>query len=210
MCYIFRVCHNRAIMLDFSFLSGLFVFLGVQQLKKLLARLQRLAITDSLTGVFNRGAVLSRAEEELSRMERRKSTKTGTGLGVILIDLDYFKKINDTYGHQAGDEVLRVISKRVQDCLREYDVFGRYGGEEFLVLVPDGHFKGAMVTAERIRHELIKAPFDYGTDKLAITASFGVTCCKDPGEGVAGALQRADQALYQAKAEGRDRIVGIE
>ncbi len=197
------------LLLVFSF-AYVVVFLGVKQLKKLLQRLQQLAVTDPLTGAFNRGAVLTRAEEELSRMERRKALMPGISLGVIMIDLDHFKNVNDTYGHQTGDEVLREMSRRVESCLREYDVFGRYGGEEFLVVVPDGDFSGAMVVAERIRFELTKAPFICGAHSLPITASFGVTCCHDPAEGINAALQRADDALYQAKDDGRNRVVGFE
>lgn len=188
----------------------LFVNMGAKQLKKLLQRLQMMAVTDPLTGAFNRGAIINRAQEELSRMERRKAVETGTSLGVIMIDLDYFKKVNDTYGHLTGDDVLREMSKRVEACLREYDVFGRYGGEEFLVVAPDVNFKSAMVVAERISFELVKAPFDCGEHQVPITASFGVTCCQDPSEGLNAALQRADEALYQAKEEGRNRVVGKE
>ncbi len=189
-------------------LSFIVVNLGARQLKNLLARLRQLAVTDPLTGIFNRGAVLHRAEEELSRMERRKAVETGNCLGVIMIDLDHFKRVNDNYGHQAGDEVLREMSKRVRNCLREYDIFGRYGGEEFLVMVPDGNLKSTLVVAERIRHELIKSPFIVAEHQLAVTASFGVTCCYDPAEGISAALERADVALYQAKDNGRDQVVG--
>lgn len=198
------------ILLSVFSLAYVVVFLGAKQLKKLLLRLQKMAVTDPLTGAFNRGAVIGRVEEEFSRMERRTALEPDTSLGIIMVDLDYFKKVNDTYDHQVGDDVLREMAKRVRACLREYDVFGRYGGEEFLVIVPDGNFKEAMVTAERIRHELVKAPFVSGARKIPITASFGVTCCHDPDEGINVALQRADEALYQAKDAGRDRVVGIE
>lgn len=191
-------------------LSFAFVNLGARQLKNLLGRLQQQAVTDPLTGIFNRGAVLNRAAEELSRMERHRELEPVASLGLIMVDLDHFKKVNDTYGHLAGDEVLRVMSKRVQSCLREYDIFGRYGGEEFLVIVPDCDFPGSVEAAERIRHELIKAPVVVGEQSLPITASFGVTCCLDPAEGVNAALQRADEALYQAKDEGRNRVVGLK
>ncbi len=191
-------------------LSFIVVRMGAKQLKSLLFRLRKLAVTDPLTGVYNRGALLSRAEEELSRLERRKAQPSGNSLGVVMIDLDFFKKVNDTHGHQAGDDVLREMSQRVTNCLRDYDIFGRYGGEEFLIIIPDADFKGAMVVAERARHELVKAPFALGDLKLPITASFGVTSCNDPSEGLDGALQRADEALYLAKEMGRDRVVGKE
>jgi len=189
-------------------LSYVVVYLGARQLKNLLLRLQQMAISDPLTGAFNRGAILNRADEELSRMERRSAIETGNSLGVIMIDLDHFKKINDTYGHQVGDQVLCEMSRRVGNCLREYDIFGRYGGEEFLAIIPDVDFPGALVSAERIRFELTKAPFICSNHTLAITASFGVTCCYNPVEGIKNALRRADEALYQAKEEGRNRVVG--
>ena len=124
-----------------------------------------------------------------------------------MVDLDHFKKVNDTYGHLAGDEVLREMSRRVQSCLRKYDVFGRYGGEEFLVILPDTDDKISRTVAERIRCELFKSPFVAGEHEMSITASFGVACCQDPAEGVNSALQRTDDALYQAKAEGRNRVI---
>ncbi len=182
--------------------------IGAKQLRTLLQRLQHLATTDPLTGVYNRGAVLARAEEEFSRMRRRNTAKKGSSLGIIMIDLDHFKKINDSYGHQVGDVVLCEMSKRVNSCLREYDIFGRYGGEEFLVIVPDGDLKGTMATAHRIRHELIKSPTIIGSHRLEITASFGVSCCDDAKEAFMVCLQRADDALYRAKADGRNRVAG--
>jgi diguanylate cyclase (GGDEF)-like protein len=191
-------------------LSFLVVRMGVQQLRKVLNQLQQMAVTDPLTGVFNRGAVLNRAEEELSRMQRRQIRDEGNSLGLIMIDIDHFKKVNDTYGHQAGDEVLREMSRRACACLREYDVFGRYGGEEFLAVIPAVDFNGAMVVAERIRHKLTTTAFKINGHALPITASLGVTCCKNPAEGVKAALQRADEALYAAKHQGRDRVVGHE
>jgi diguanylate cyclase (GGDEF)-like protein len=195
------------ILLGVFALSFLVVNMGARQLKKLLSRLQQQAATDPLTGIFNRGAVLNRATEEHSRMIRNKEKKTVVGFGLIMVDLDHFKKVNDTYGHLAGDEVLREMSRRVQSCLRKYDVFGRYGGEEFLVILPDTDDKVSRTVAERIRCELFKSPFVAGEHEMSITASFGVACCQDPAEGVNSALQRTDDALYQAKAEGRNRVI---
>ena len=197
------------LLLIFTF-AFVVIFLGTKQLKNMLQRLQQMAVTDPLTGVFNRGAIMTRAQEEFSRMVRRDALKNNNSLGMIMIDLDHFKSVNDTYGHQAGDEVLREMTKRTRACLREYDIFGRYGGEEFLVIVPEGDFSAAMVAAERIRVEINRLPFVCGEHKLPITASFGVTCSNDPHEGINIALQRADEALYQAKEEGRDRVVGHE
>lgn len=196
-----------AILLGVFAMSFWVVRMGTRQLKALLNRLQQMAVTDPLTGAFNRGAVLHRAEEELSRMMRREKVKTASSLGVIMVDLDHFKLVNDTYGHLAGDEVLREMTRRVSTCLREYDTFGRYGGEEFLILIPDCVCEGAVVAAERIRHCLEHTPFMVEGAELKVTASLGVTCCQDPSEGFNCAMQRADTALYKAKAAGRNRAV---
>jgi diguanylate cyclase (GGDEF)-like protein len=184
---------------------------GVGQLKELLARLHQMALIDSLTGAFNRAAVLQRAKVELSHMARRElKLPSAHSLGVVMLDLDHFKAVNDTYGHQAGDEVLRELSRRLIATLREHDTFGRYGGEEFLVLTPDCEYEGTMIIAERIRRCLSDVPFKIGENALHITASFGVTCCSDPTEDFDTTLQRADEALYKAKDSGRNRVVGSE
>jgi len=172
-------------------------------------QLQQMAVTDPLTGVFNRGAVIRRAEEELSLMERRKHKESPNNLGVIMMDIDHFKKINDTYGHQTGDKVLLEVSRRVTASLREYDTFGRYGGEEFLVLIPNCGCDGALNSAERIRHSVSDTSIQIGSDTLHITASFGVTCCHDSAEGFDASLQRADDALYQAKNSGRNQAISL-
>ncbi|MBM7455629.1 diguanylate cyclase (GGDEF)-like protein [Oceanisphaera litoralis] len=204
---------SSALLLLASILMGVFLLSfwvvnkGSKQLKALLNRLEQQAITDTLTGLINRGAVLHRAEEELSRMQRHVPQEPVNSLGVIMVDLDFFKAVNDTYGHQVGDEVLREMSRRVTARLREYDVFGRYGGEEFLVLTPGCTREEAMMLAERIRRCLADAPIIIGKHRLEITVSLGVTCCLNPEEGFESALSRADHALYEAKHLGRNRAV---
>ena len=197
------------LLLVFS-ISYAIVYVGAQHLKQLFLQLQTMAVSDPLTGIYNRGALINRAEEELSRLKRGNALPHGNGLGVIMIDLDYFKKVNDTYGHQTGDKVLCEMTTRVTNCLREYDIFGRYGGEEFLVFVPNSDLNGVKVTAERIRNELNKSPFICGDYTLPITASFGVTCCQDPTETINVTLQRVDKALYKAKEDGRNRVVSLK
>ncbi len=199
------------ILLGVFALSFWVVHKGGKQLKELLTRLHQMALTDSLTGAFNRAAVLQRAKEELLHMGRRELKKSSViSLGVIMVDLDHFKAVNDTHGHQAGDEVLREMSRRMLATLREYDIFGRYGGEEFLVLIPDCDYERALISAERIRRCLSDVPFKIGENALHITASLGVTCCLDPTEGFDTTLLRADEALYKAKDSGRNRAVGSE
>ena len=199
------------ILLGVFALSFWVVHKGTGQLKELLTRLRQMASTDSLTGAFNRAAVLQRAEAELSHMGRSELKKSSVNsLGVIMMDLDHFKAVNDTYGHQTGDEVLREMSRRVIATLRDYDIFGRYGGEEFLVLILDCEYEKAMIIAERIRRCLSDVPFKIGENALHITVSLGVTCCLDSTEGFDTTLQRADEALYKAKDSGRNRAVGSE
>ncbi len=159
-----------------------------------------LATTDALTGCFNRGHILERFTEELLRAER-----TGHGFCVIMFDLDHFKLINDALGHQAGDEVLRETVRRSSMMLRPYDLIGRYGGEEFLVLLPESSAEDAMRISERVRAAIEAEPF--GPMAIRVTISSGVSCIRAEGESVDRMLYRADSALYEAKAAGRNRTV---
>jgi len=170
--------------------------------------LQEKAITDPLTGVLSRGYILERAEEELSRLKRRNLSETDkTSFGVIMLDIDHFKNVNDTYGHLVGDMVLKELAQRMQSSLREYDVIGRYGGEEFLVLIPDEGIEGTKRAAERVHDLITKTPFNVDSLELNIKVSMGVSYCHNPDENIKNALERVDQALYEGKENGRNRIV---
>jgi two-component system, cell cycle response regulator len=163
--------------------------------------LERRANHDALTGAANRGAVLSKVESEAAR-----SARQGTHYCLILFDLDFFKRINDSHGHRAGDIVLKEAVRRAQLELRPYDVLGRYGGEEFMVLLPGCELRAGAVVAERLRKSFADAPFQ--VDKLAIevTASFGIVCSSQPHSSLEMLVDSADHALYRAKANGRNRI----
>jgi diguanylate cyclase (GGDEF)-like protein len=163
--------------------------------------LERRANHDALTGAANRGAVLSKVESEASR-----SARQGTHYCLILFDLDFFKRINDSHGHRAGDIVLKEAVRRANIELRPYDVLGRYGGEEFMVLLPGCELRAGAVVAERLRKCFSDSPFQ--VDKLAIdvTASFGVVCSSQPHSSLEMLVDAADSALYRAKANGRNRI----
>jgi two-component system cell cycle response regulator len=163
--------------------------------------LERRANHDALTGAANRGAVLSKVESEASR-----SARQGSSYCLILFDLDFFKRINDTHGHRAGDIVLKEAVRRAQIELRPYDVLGRYGGEEFMVLLPGCELRAGAVVAERLRKCLADAPFDVDNHKLPVTASFGVVCSSQPHSSLEMLVDAADSALYRAKAGGRNRI----
>lgn len=165
--------------------------------------LVRLAAQDSLTGIYNRRTFMTQAEVELDRSRRHRLP-----LALLLIDLDYFKAVNDTYGHQAGDHVLKQLCRRAETCLRGHDLMGRYGGEEFCVLAPETDLAGAVSLAERLRNELAAQPVALvGGKDVRITLSVGIAYL-DGGEsaGLDELLSRADAALYRAKNEGRNRV----
>jgi two-component system cell cycle response regulator len=163
--------------------------------------LEHQAMHDGLTGILNRRAILERLEEELARAAREQRVLT-----VGMCDIDHFKRVNDTWGHQVGDEVLCGFSKRIREQLRPYDLLGRYGGEEFLVLAFGGA-PGAPALFRRLQEQVAAHPFPTQGGALPVTVSIGVAdsrLTQDPQKLVAA----ADQALYRAKAEGRNRVVG--
>ncbi|MBY0430621.1 MAG: GGDEF domain-containing protein, partial [Rhodospirillales bacterium] len=163
--------------------------------------LERLATTDPLTGAANRRAFFAIAAREIDRMRRHSLP-----VAVALMDIDYFKRINDTLGHAAGDIVLKRLVERSQAGLRKVDLLGRLGGEEFAVLLPDSDQDGSLIVAERLRKALCDEPILLESGPLTVTASFGLTQLH-PGESAELALARADIALYQAKESGRNRVV---
>lgn len=168
-------------------------------------QLEELALQDGLTGVLNRRALLERAAIELARAERE-----GGDVAVIMLDLDHFKAVNDTHGHLAGDAVLREAVARVQTAVRVYDLVGRYGGEEFLVVAPGAGPAEALAVAERIRGAIAERPVVWEGSEIAITTSIGVVSVAS-GEDLFQAIGRADAALYKAKDAGRNCVVeGVE
>lgn len=201
-----------AVMLVVMFFAvgGLFLIMrvGAGQVERVRKEMERVAVTDSLTGLFNRGHIMGRLGSEFSKMVRLKdSAEPKKSLGIIMLDLDYFKRINDTYGHQAGDEVLREVGRRLKETVRGYDMAGRYGGEEFLVVLPGSGLPEAVMAAERIRQSIREKPFTFAGETLNLTASIGVACLNDDDPDIEGALATADERLYSAKHTGRDRIV---
>jgi two-component system cell cycle response regulator len=145
----------------------------------------------------------------LGAKELARSKRTRQPMSLVMLDLDHFKRINDKYGHLAGDEVLRRFVDITQVCLRKEDLLVRYGGEEFCVLLPDETSQGALTMAERIRYAVEHAAFRYGRTLLPITVSAGVAeLDHEADESLAELLSRADEALYAAKNTGRNRVVG--
>lgn len=162
-------------------------------------RAEELAITDRLTGLYNRLKL-----DEVLEYEISKSKRYGTALSLIIIDIDHFKNVNDTYGHQVGDMVLKEVANTLLSCKRESDTIGRWGGEEFLIVLPNTNLAGAMITADKIRTAIENYSFSVVGNK---TASFGVSEFLVE-ENEDSFIERADQALYRAKSGGRNQVVG--
>jgi diguanylate cyclase (GGDEF)-like protein len=156
---------------------------------------------DGLTGVFNRRFLQETLEAEFSRAKRYSGK-----LSFIIIDLDHFKAINDNHGHLAGDEALKVAAKRIGEDLRLSDIMGRYGGEEFGVVLPETTIEGARITAERIREALQREPVIYQNKEIKLSASLGVTELRPDTCSVDALLEEADKALYQSKENGRNQV----
>jgi diguanylate cyclase (GGDEF)-like protein len=166
-------------------------------------KLEIQATHDRLTGLCNRGAILDKLVGELQRRQRR-----GEPLGVIMVDIDHFKYVNDTYGHLIGDTVLRETAQRLQLAVRTYDSVGRYGGEEFVVIVPGCNAFDLMVLAERLRLAVSSKTIETTSGPLNVTISLG-SACADSAPGIRveseDLLRCADTALYSAKRLGRNR-----
>lgn len=165
-------------------------------------QLETLATTDPLTGILNRRACLERGQELAGEAQRFLHPLT-----VMMIDIDHFKEVNDRHGHETGDEILRLFATVVKGCLRQVDVFGRMGGEEFAVLMPETAGPGALIATERIREAVEGAVLKHGETPIRITVSIGAVA---GSESVKEALRQADKALYRAKTEGRNRVVMME
>ena len=168
---------------------------------RLSAEMERLATTDSLTGAANRHQFFTMAEGEFSRALRYEHPLT-----VFMLDIDYFKSINDTYGHNAGDAVLRALSTMVVATLRDPDVFGRLGGEEFAAVLPETDIDGGLQVAERLRDALGKLKVEVKGEMISFTASIGVSAMQPEDKLIEDVINRADEALYKAKRMGRNRV----
>jgi len=174
--------------------------------KELEEKLRAQAMTDPLTGVFNRRYLQAQATTEISRARRQNLP-----IALIAIDIDHFKHINDTYGHDAGDDVLKNFTKIVTKLLRQEDLLCRVGGEEFAILLPNTSLSQAEQVAERIRRTTAATPInvtaEHAEQALWLTASLGVTTILDNEKALKPALKRADIGLYQAKENGRNQVV---
>lgn len=162
---------------------------------------RQLATHDPLTGVWNRAAILENLHLELARARRE-----GLSVGIIMADLDHFKRINDRYGHLAGDAVLCEAVQRMRGSMRPYDTIGRYGGEEFLLVLPGCDLQEAASVAERLRQCIAESPVRTPEGNIDVTGSFGVAAAENNSGDVSVLLRAADAALYKAKYNGRNQV----
>jgi diguanylate cyclase (GGDEF)-like protein len=180
--------------------AGRRILMLQQELLQTREALREQATHDGLTGLLNRSTILEILEAEISRAERAEEP-----VSVVMADLDRFKSINDTYGHLAGDAVLREAARRLKATARCYDSVGRYGGEEFLLVLPGCDATAAAAQAERMRDIIASSPFITPTQPVPVTVSMGVSCSTlCPPDAL---IREADDGLYEAKAAGRNRVV---
>lgn len=162
------------------------------------------AVTDPLTGLYNRRYLESHFERISERLKEE-----GKAVSLLILDIDFFKRVNDTHGHDAGDRVLQTVAKRIVSNLRGFDTAVRFGGEEFVILLPDAPLSAAVTTAERLRVAIGSTPVPLGTDApaLSVSASLGVATVMAGEESLEDLVRRADAALYQAKESGRNKVI---
>lgn len=163
----------------------------------------RMTIVDGLTGVFNKRYFLEALEKEMSRAQRY-----GRPLSVLMFDIDHFKRVNDNYGHLAGDYVLQALARLISTRARREEIFARYGGEEFVILLPETQNDGAMELAEQLRKRVASYTFVFEGEEIPVTVSIGVATIQGDGISETELIRRADEKLYQAKAEGRNCVRG--
>lgn len=165
-------------------------------------KLLELNLKDGLTGIFNRRYMEVKLREEFGRCKRY-----GGELSIIMFDIDFFKKVNDGYGHQCGDFILKSVSSRISSIIRNVDYLFRYGGEEFCCMLPETQFDGAMQAAERFRKAIMEMENNYDNSIIKITISLGVAGLNDEISSAEMFIKKADEALYRAKREGRNRVM---
>jgi diguanylate cyclase (GGDEF)-like protein len=175
------------------------------ELKAVIAQADEVSHTDALTFLPNRRQIIGDLQKEVIFADRY-----GTPLTISMLDIDHFKKINDTYGHTVGDEVLRSLAGELRDHIRYPDTIGRYGGEEFLLVLPHSTLRAASQQAERLCRHVRSLRIPSGEQEITITVSIGIAQYKIQNEDWQGLLNRADAALYQAKNNGRDQWVTVE
>lgn len=175
-----------------------------KQLKKSEEKLIELSITDQLTGLLNRRGVYQWLESEIVRLRRND-----TILAIFILDIDFFKQVNDTYGHIAGDYVLQELANLYNDSIREQDCIGRWGGEEFILALPNTDKEGAFYLGDKLRKRVEDYEFIYNNRHIDVKISLG-GCCLDKNSTLINCLESADRALYRSKDEGRNKVILYE
>lgn len=227
--YLFQFAHNRPITGGIDFMqqnSTIMPMLGkdgeidgvcvslfdvtdtaiaTRQLNEAKAALEESNNRDGLTGIYNRRYLQEHLLQEFERARRYEE-----GFALIMFDLDHFKKVNDNYGHLGGDAVLRAVGKRMTDLLRKSDIFGRYGGEEFMLILPGTDVVGALTLAERIRVAAESEPADWDGTPIAFTISMGISIYQPSHEKPEDLIQETDLALYHSKKSGRNRATRFD
>ena len=167
---------------------------------KLVKNLEKEAIYDALTNCYNKKEI-----EVLLEKFLEESLRYSSSLSIMMLDIDFFKKVNDTYGHLAGDFVLKEVAYIIKSTIRNSDICGRFGGEEFVVVLPNTKLNGAMKLAERIRKSIKTYQFEFKNQSIPITISIGITSVSK-NDSVFSFIERVDEALYESKSKGRDRV----
>lgn len=186
--------------------SGMRILRLEEQLIQAHQQMEILAMHDVITGLLNRRAIEEYAEAEFEIVSRKKKP-----LSVILLDIDHFKKVNDRFGHKFGDYTLQKVAKALAEDLRKYDRVGRWGGEEFILILPDSPLKDAAAIAERIRIRIAELQIHHENgDVFYVNVSLGAACTSDQFPSLTKLIDAADQALYQAKQSGRNRVCVFE
>jgi diguanylate cyclase (GGDEF)-like protein len=175
------------------------------KMEKLAKDMNKLATTDDLTQISNRRSILEFAQQQFQRNKRYECE-----CAVIILDIDYFKKINDKYGHDIGDKILIGVTQILKNSIRSVDRVGRFGGEEFLIILPKTLLKDALVVAERLRKSIEDLTFTVEEDRFQVTISLGVDCCQTRDKTLGQVIKRADQALFIAKDNGRNQVYSLE
>ena len=222
--HLFELPHTRPITTDSEFMAQNCTFLPIEtdcegkyiciliedvtdvchyqmQLQKTLAELAQISRIDGLTQIYNRRHWQESLEQEFAKARRHDKK-----LSLIMLDLDHFKSLNDNYGHQGGDMVLIEVSALISALLRGEDIFGRYGGEEFAIILPETDSAGAVELAQRICLKIATTPLIYNEQAIKVTVSLGVAQLSDQEANYEGLITQADSALYQAKYQGRNQV----